>query len=269
MRARFLPLLLALPLLAAGPLDPQARLADDLLVAARSGDATALAAARSALRQVLTPGDDSPRALESDFAWAAFRDGDPLRLPRARFEAGERITADALQTTRLLAAGGVQIAMTGEALIALRKPGEAPFALRHDFTRIPLLTLPVAPGDELAILPLGPNSAGVTAFDPYFPCSWAALDAEPTTTDGRARAMAIHFETDQESGVFRFELQRSVRPDGGWRTIAVVPAIGGGDYHIVDSRPVERGFYRVVPVLASGLRAAPSMVLATARATGH
>ena len=93
---------------------------------------------------------------------------------------------------------------------------------------------------------------------------WAReLSAEPM-----GRAAVIHFETEIEQGIARFEMQRASRPDTGWRTIAQVPATGGGDYHVIDSHFPGHAYYRLVPVLKNGLRAAPSMLLSVGETPG-
>ncbi len=275
-----LALLAALPLAAAdgnapAPAAPEAndasrpaRVADALLLALRRGDEAAVRAAQSQIRALL--GQDAAQSgerIEPYFAWAAFLPTEGTPSPRARFAIGERLNGEGLFLTRAQSAGGAQIALTGAALVAARRAREILFAFRHDFSREPILTLPVAAGDEIAVLPLGAPTglafAGVTAFDPYFPCAWAGLEGERLDgVPGRLRPAAIHFETDREAAVVRFEIERSARPDAGWRPVAALPATGGGDYHFVDSRPVAPAYYRVVPVLANGLRAAPSMVIA-------
>lgn len=203
--------------------------------------------------------------LEPLFLWAIGQ-ADSERLPRTAFQVGERLYGWGLFTGRASASGGLDLALSGEVLIAVRSPSGEPLVRRHDFSLRPLLTLPVDAGAEIFILPLGrgtllesgrlPLSLGATALNPLFPFELLGLNAEPA-----GRSAIIHFETDHEQNVVRFELQRSARPEAGWRTVAQMPATGGGDYHVIDTHFPGRAYYRVVPVLDDGLRAAPSMLL--------
>jgi hypothetical protein len=249
-----------------------------LLTAARSGSGAATTDAARAIQDWLNHA--SPAATSNDatgavpavkleplFLWALGQqpaaDSD---LPRSSFAVGERLSGWGLFTGRAPGNGGLDLALSGETLIVIRPTGGTPVALRHDFGLQPMLTVPVETGAEIFILPLGrgdlldagraPLSLGFTAFNPLFPFELTGLSAEPM-----GRAAVIHFETENEQGIARFELQRAARPETGWRMIAQLPATGGGDYHVIDSRFPGHAYYRLVPILTSGQRAAPSMLL--------
>lgn len=258
--------------LSSAPDNSSPRLAVELITALADGGPHAAMPAVSRIESLLsgTPAAgaaQSLRPLEEYFRWASQQSIDEPRLARVVFLPGEQLAGGVWYATRAEATGGLQLALTGQALIAIRHPGDAPIAMRHDFHAAPLLTLPVAAGSEVIVLPLGGDTprgpvAGVSAFDPLFPCALAGFSAEPLD-DGHSRAVALHIETDNEQEIVRFEIERALRPGAGWRVIAAIPATGGGDYHVIDSRFPGRAFYRLVPVLASGLRGVPlAMIVA-------
>lgn len=263
----------ALPLasLSAAPDNGAPRLAGELIIALADGGPHAAMPALSRIEIFLngapTAGTaQSLRPLEEYFRWASQQSFDDPRLARVTFLPGEQLAGGLWYATRVESAGGLQLAMTGQALIAIRHPGEPAVALRHDFHAAPLLTLPVAAGSEVIVLPLGGETSrgpvtGVSAFDPLYPCALAGFSAEPLD-DGRTRAVVLHIETDNEQDIARFEIERAARPGAAWRVIAAIPATGGGDYHVIDSRFPGRAFYRLVPVLTTGLRGVPLAMIA-------
>ena len=252
------------------------RLAGELIAALADGGSRAALPAVNRIESLLsgTPVSgtaQSLRPLEEYFRWASQQSFDDPRLARVTFLPGEQLAGGLWYATRAESAGGLQLALTGEALIAIRHPGEAAVALRHDFHTAPLLTLPVAAGSEVIVLPLGGDTprgpvAGVSAFDPLYPCALAGFSAEPLD-DGRTRAVVLHIETDNEQEIVRFEIERALRPGASWRVIAAIPATGGGDYHVIDSRFPGRAFYRLVPVLTTGLRGVPLAMIAAGSVT--
>ncbi len=290
-----LPLLLALPgaMLAVQPSaaaahaagtdrQPAAELAGRfLLAAARSGSGAATTDAagniQNWLNRALPATPESATAgpatsaspaikLEPLFLWAALQPATDADLPRTPFAVGERLYGWGLFSGRAPGNGGLDLALSGETMIVIRPASGVPVVRRHDFNLEPLLTLPVEAGTEIIILPLGrgelldagraPSNLGASAFNPIFPFELVGLSAEPM-----GRAAVIHFETEREQNIARFELQRAARPETGWRMVAQLPATGGGDYHVIDSHFPGRAYYRLVPILRSGLRAAPTMLL--------
>jgi len=244
-----------------------------LLTAARSGAGAATSDAARNIQEwlnhsvpVATEGAAPAAKLEPLFLWALGQPAGDSDLPRTPFAVGERIAGWGLFTARAPGNGGLDLALSGDTLIVVRPAGGVPVVRRHDFSFQPMLTLPVETGAEIFILPLGrgelldagraPLGLGYTAFNPLFPFELTGLSAEPL-----GRAAVIHFETENEQGIARFELQRAARPETGWRAIAQLPATGGGDYHVIDSRFSGHAYYRLVPILTSGQRAAPSMLL--------